>query len=97
MFIGDMANLFPKVGNNINMNVQTEPMKITNIPRKMYTIRNFTPGATLYVGFTAEVDASTGFPVLGGEVVYLNTAADLYLVSDQDEDNYCDSRIMIMS
>jgi len=97
MLTNDMSNLFPKIGTNVNFNLQNAPRKVTSIPRKMYTIRNYTPGATVFVGYTPEVDISSGFPILGGEVIYLNTAADLYILSDQIGEDFCDVRIMVLS
>jgi len=97
MLTNDMSNLFPKIGTNIRHEVQNTPILITTIPRKMYTIRNFTPGSTLFVGYSPEVDNISGFPILAGEVVYLNTAADLYILSDLDGVDKCDVRIMINS
>lgn len=97
MLSNDMANLFPKVGTNINFSLQNAPRKVTSLPRKMYTIRNFTPGSTVFIGYAPEVSIENGFPILAGEVIYLNTAADVYILSDQVGDKFCDVRIMILS
>lgn len=97
MLTNDMSNLFPKIGTTIKYELQNAPRLVTSIPRKMYTIRNFTPGATVFVGYTPEVDVLTGFPILSGEVLYINTAADLYILSDQEGVDFCDVRIMILS
>ena len=101
--IDSMSFLFPIVGNYNKIVVTNVPVLITDIPRKMYLLRNFSQDANIYIGFDGNVSRDNGFPILPGETIYLNTAADLYAVSEYvatqgDNDNSeIDLRFMILS
>jgi len=101
--IDSMSFLFPIVGNYNKIVVTDEPVLVTNIPRKMYVLRNFSQDANIYVGFDENVSPDNGFPILPGEVLYLNTAADLYVVGEYvastgtDNNTTIELRYMIFS
>jgi len=79
--IDSMSFLFPIVGNYGTLTIGTEPVKITEKPRKMYLLRNFSQDANIFIGTDENVTPETGMPILPGEVLYLNTASDIYAVS----------------
>jgi len=101
--IDSMSFLFPIVGNYNKINITNEPVLITNIPRKMYLLRNFSQDANIYLGFDENVSPDNGFPILPGETIYLNTAADVYATAEyvssqgNDVDTKIDLRFMILS
>jgi hypothetical protein len=76
-----MSNLFPIVGEYNRILTDENPQLITNKPRKMYLLRNFSKDSNLYIGTDENVSEITGFPILPGEVLYLNTADNLYVMS----------------
>ena len=92
----EMSMLFPKRSSNFKLSVTSDPVLITNVPVKMYIIRNMTPDVRVYIGSDTNVDASTGMPILGGEVMYFNTAASLYACISPNDDA-ADLRIQILS
>ena len=55
-----------------------------------------TPDVRVYIGSDINVDASTGMPILGGEVMYFNTAASLYACISPNDDA-ADLRVQILS
>jgi len=92
-----MSHLFPKIGTNVSLKINNTPTYVTDIPRKMYVIRNYSHTTDLYVGYNDAVDENNGFPVLPGEVIYLNFSGDLWLVAGSQSAEEIDARIMLMS
>ena len=104
MWLDVMSNLFPKTGEYFNLNVPGDaPIKITDVPRKMYILRNLSEDARIYIGTNNLVTTANGMAILPGEVVYLNTASDIWAISDyigfatSDSESYPDLRIMIFN
>jgi len=83
MWLDTMSNLFPKVGEFFSVQVPTDsPIQLTDKPRKMYILRNLSEDARIYIGTNDSVTVHTGMPLLPGEVMYFNTASDLWVISD---------------
>ncbi len=89
-----MENLFPKRMQNLVIYAKTEPQILTENPRKSYVIRNMNENKIAFLG-GPNVTPETGFPLLPGEVLYLNTAADIYAVAE-DETEAVELRVIVL-
>jgi len=85
------------MGTNVALQIDSTPALVTDIPRKMYVIRNYSHTTDLYVGYNDSVDEENGFPILPGEVVYLNFSGDIWVVAGSQSSEVIDARIMLMS